>query len=473
MKHPSTLFTALVLLVSLGLVPLGLRAGQDEHDHGKEEEPHAVTLTEEQMERLGIETAVAWAGTLDTSIEVPGRLVLDPSAVAHVVPRVTGIVREVPRRIGDAIKVGDPLAVLESSELAEARAVHLAKLQQKALADLDLARAQILAANTKKMLEIFQGAPNMAAIRTLAPLDLGANRGTLVSAYAEMASAEARFQREKNLRQKNLTSEAEYQEAQTGTEKASATFLSTREDLTFSNRRMLEERQRAQALAAIELRVVERKLQSMGLPKDEIPKDEGAADLDLARHVVTSPRDGILLEQHLVQGEVFSGGSAPFTVADLRTVWALLTVYPRDLPKIRAGQEVEVVLSDGTLRREGKLDWVSPVVDERSHTASARVVLSNEDGRLMPGLFISGRIRVQKEKIPLLVPRVALQTVENELVVFIRTEEGFEPRPVTTGRSNSTHVEILRGLAPGDTIAAQGAFSVKAELAKGEAEHDH
>jgi len=55
----------------------------------------------------------------------------------------------------------------------------------------------------------------------------------------------------------------------------------------------------------------------------------------------------------------------------------------------------------------------------------------------------------------------------------VQTPEGFEPRPVTTGRSNATHVEITAGLQAGEPYATTETFIVKAELGKGSAEHDH
>ena len=67
----------------------------------------------------------------------------------------------------------------------------------------------------------------------------------------------------------------------------------------------------------------------------------------------------------------------------------------------------------------------------------------------------------------LLVPKSALQTVEDQTVVFIETAEGFEPQPVSIGRTSQTHVEIAAGLHPGQRYVAEGAFTLKAQLSKG------
>jgi membrane fusion protein, heavy metal efflux system len=76
-------------------------------------------------------------------------------------------------------------------------------------------------------------------------------------------------------------------------------------------------------------------------------------------------------------------------------------------------------------------------------------------------------------EVALCVPRSALQNIRNRTVVFVQTEHGFEPHPVELGRSDDDHVEVVAGLDPGERFVANGAFTLKAELEKGEAEHGH
>jgi cobalt-zinc-cadmium efflux system membrane fusion protein len=73
----------------------------------------------------------------------------------------------------------------------------------------------------------------------------------------------------------------------------------------------------------------------------------------------------------------------------------------------------------------------------------------------------------------IVVPRSAMQLVAQAPVIFVETDEGFEPRPVTIGRAGDTHVEIVAGLRPGERFVATNSFLLKAELGKSEAEHEH
>ena len=73
----------------------------------------------------------------------------------------------------------------------------------------------------------------------------------------------------------------------------------------------------------------------------------------------------------------------------------------------------------------------------------------------------------------LTVPSDAVQSLEGSSSVFVAEADGFRAYPVLTGRVSNGRTEILKGLTGTEQIASSGAFLLKAELGKGEAEHDH
>ena len=134
-----------------------------------------------------------------------------------------------------------------------------------------------------------------------------------------------------------------------------------------------------------------------------------------------------------------------------------------------------VAAGHGVAEARGEISYVAPMVDEKTRTGLARVVLPNPDGRWRPGLFVTARVTVEEREVPLLIPKTALQTVDEKTCVFVQTDKGFEPRPVTLGRANDTDVEVTQGLAAGQRFVTQGAFTLKAELSKAAfgGEHGH
>ena len=113
---------------------------------------------------------------------------------------------------------------------------------------------------------------------------------------------------------------------------------------------------------------------------------------------------------------------------------------------------------------------ITPFVDEETRSATARVILQN-DGRLKPGIFITGHINLSEEMASVVIPKRAVQTIDGETVVFVQDDDGFEPRDVHIGRRSEDHVEIVSGLEPGERYVASNVLALKAELNRAELEH--
>lgn len=95
----------------------GAGESEDEHaGHDEHEENRLVALTESEIEEFSIETAVAGPGTLRNEIIVPGEVDVNAENLAHIVPRFPGIVIDVRKKIGDKVRRGDVLAIVESNE---------------------------------------------------------------------------------------------------------------------------------------------------------------------------------------------------------------------------------------------------------------------------------------------------------------------------------------------------------------------
>ena len=110
--------------------PSAETAEADEHGH----EEGVIHIDSARLATLNLTSAVIHRGTVTTTIALPAEVQFDPDRVAHIVPRVAGIVREVQAGIGDIVTEGELLAVLDSRELAEAKSTYLAALAMRDLA---------------------------------------------------------------------------------------------------------------------------------------------------------------------------------------------------------------------------------------------------------------------------------------------------------------------------------------------------
>lgn len=210
---------------------------------------------------------------------------------------------------------------------------------------------------------------------------------------------------------------------------------------------------------------------------DPAAKDEAMASIEsnqsLTAYELKSPLAGTVIDRQISLGEYASEQKPAFVVADLSTIWVDLSIYRQDIQRVRIDDEVLIDPDDGGGEIKGKISYLAPVGAFDTQTALARVVLANADGRLRPGLFVTARLILAKRNVAVAVRAGAIQTLENKTVVFVREENDvLEARPVQLGDADAKFVEIKAGLAAGERYVAENSFVVKAEIGKGEAEHD-
>jgi cobalt-zinc-cadmium efflux system membrane fusion protein len=361
--------------------------GDDEHAaDGHETESRSVRLTEAQQAELGIQMAPVSSGPVAATVELPGEVVFDQTQLAHVAPRVSGIVRQVNAAEGDEVEAGEVLAVLESRPLADAKAEYL-------------------------------------------------------SARERLALAEASFNREQRLWERQISAEQDFLDA----------------------RQALEE-------ARITLRRASQQLEALGVDAQERRDIAASPEASLTRYDLVAPITGTVIERHAVLGETLeSQGERPaFIIADTSTVWINAAIYGEDLARVNAGDSVLIEVGEGIPAIEETIEFVSPQLGERTRTGRARIVVEDAGERLRPGMFVTV-FSTPADALPALrVPVSALQTIEGETVVFRAEDDAFHVQRVEVGSRSSQFAEITSGLTPGATVVTEGAFALKAELQKGE-----
>jgi membrane fusion protein, heavy metal efflux system len=379
---------AILALLLLGALGCGVEstdepvAGMHDDGHASHDERAIVRVDAGALDRLGIEMATAGPGELEVTVELPGEVHVNGDRMAHVAPRVGGVVLEVHASLGDSVRRGQLLAELESRELADARAAFLAATERMKLAN-------------------------------------------------------ATHDREERLWRERISSEQDYLDARRG-----------------------------RAEARIELRAAEQKLHALGVPQSQLERLPEQHDVSFTRYWLTAPFDGTVIDRHITNGETVAAGTPVFTVADLTTVWIDLSVYQKYIGSVRQGQPVRVGTPHGD-EVELSIGFLQPLVGEDTRAAMARITAPNSDGTWHPGCFVTARVTTSKVEARVVVPDSAVIRMEDgDLVVFVATGEGFEPRPVALGRRAHGLVEVLSGLDPGDRYVADGGFSLKAELGK-------
>ena len=148
----------LAVIVTGALVKKGIAEPKAEHlkeidgqgygrrNNAEQEDVSAnfVKISELAIKEEGITVGVAAPGRLQVTATFPGEIVINPDRMAHITPRMGGIVIEVRKNVGDKVRTGDVMAVMESKELAVAKANYLATIKRLELATSNFVRFESL-----------------------------------------------------------------------------------------------------------------------------------------------------------------------------------------------------------------------------------------------------------------------------------------------------------------------------------------
>ena len=151
-----------------------------------------------------------------------------------------------------------------------------------------------------------------------------------------------------------------------------------------------------------------------------------------------------------------------FVIADLSSMWVLVDVYEPDVPKVKRGQVVRVVLPCCPQDKyEGTITNIGASVDKESRTLKVRAVVRNPGGVLKAEMFVKAVIDIGASQA-LSLPQSAIQRTDATTFVLRETAKGeYERRIVKTGGDFDGMTEILDGLTPQDRVVSTGGVLLK------------
>jgi membrane fusion protein, heavy metal efflux system len=201
-----------------------------------------------------------------------------------------------------------------------------------------------------------------------------------------------------------------------------------------------------------------------------VPADPPAGTpVEIADEVpILAPASGYIIEKRITPGKTVQTASDTFVIGDLSEVWMLANVRQEQLARLRVGQPATVTLGGiPNSRFPGKLTNLGQQLDEATRVMQVRIVLNNPGNRLKPEMLANAEIPVGAGKPGLVVPSDAIQQINNQDVVFVRSAaDRFTVRSVRIGETVDGKTPVLEGLKPGEQIAVQGSFVLKSQLLK-------
>lgn len=201
----------------------------------------------------------------------------------------------------------------------------------------------------------------------------------------------------------------------------------------------------------------------LGLKILGIPDPEKLVNAPSSSEIpLLSPIAGEIVERDVSPGQLLTAGTTQaFVISDMSTVWVLANVYQSDLAYVKVGDEVVVETDSyaGTTFH-GKISFVSPAVDPTTRTLQARIVVDNPGEKLKNNMYVTAVVTAGSVQNAIAVPDASiLRDDENQPFVYVaNASNSFGRRSVDIGQSENGVTQVLKGLSPGEKIAANGSL---------------
>ncbi|MDT8325149.1 MAG: efflux RND transporter periplasmic adaptor subunit [Bacteroidota bacterium] len=210
------------------------------------------------------------------------------------------------------------------------------------------------------------------------------------------------------------------------------------------------------------------KLRYWGLSDGQIARIESSGEVQRSFDIL-APQGGTVLMRHVTEGDYVREGESLFAIADLSRVWLQFDAYESDLAWLRTGMPLRFTVAGQPGREyEGRIAFIDPVIDPSSRVARVRVEMANPGGALKPEMFATGVVKatIAGNDDALIIPRSAVLWTGTRSVVWVRDNEAEQPtfqyREIRLGAQTGDSYVVEEGLAAGEEVVAQGAFTIDA-----------
>ena len=489
--------------------PVAEAASQERAEAGRSGEEHKgdVELTPAALKTAGVQTGAVAEQSIQARLEVPGSVSILGNARAVVTPPVAGKVVRLYAGVGDVVRRGQPLAEIQSGDLAQAASAIAAAETQAAQAAatvrqqasaIELARGRLRTAQeslARQRRFASAGAfsqPTLVAARN----ELSEAQTEGAAARSDLAGAQSRLDRAERLSREGLVSKADLDQARLDVQQAQIRVERAGQRLALAQQTLgRETRIGSQGLLnAREIQAAEAEARAAKLELDQSRvqlQGAQAAQAGARRAVqnarsnaaalrgggggggstvtLTTPISGVVTERQATLGQAVERASDLFDIEDASTVWVTASVPEADVSRVQPGVGVTVTTNAYPGRTfNGTVQLVGTRLDPKTRTLPVQCSVANPARLLRADLFARVRIATGGSVRALAVPVAAVVGEGDDQAVFVDEGGKFERRKVKTGRTDGKLIEITEGVKAGDKIAVSGVFTLQSELRKGE-----
>lgn len=193
----------------------------------------------------------------------------------------------------------------------------------------------------------------------------------------------------------------------------------------------------------------------------ELNAEIAQSKLEISRTRITAPFAGFITQRMLSVGQRIKPLDTLFNLGSFSQLYADVHVSERDARTIRPLQTASVRLgSDDTAAIAGKVQRISPVVDQASGTVKVTIAMNHSPG-FRPGAFVRVDIKIDTKPEAILIPKRALIEEDGQNYVFIAAKDTATRTKVDLGYQTEGVVEVVKGVRSGQSVVVAGQGALK------------
>ncbi|WP_018247507.1 efflux RND transporter periplasmic adaptor subunit [Orenia marismortui] len=377
---------------------------------GKKNE-ETIANQKEEKPKIPVESITAKADQLSDYVTVVGST--EASKSVQLTPQVQEEVEKVYVKVGDKVNKGDRLLVLDKDTL---------KIQvEQAEAGLKAAQA-----NLDK------------ALRGAREEEIAQLKARLEQAKASYEETEKAYNRQETLYKQHVISEQQFESMKSKYIAAKSGYETAKQSLKLAQNGATEEE-----IKALEAQVSQAKASYQ------------AANIRLSKAEIKAPISGIISAVNIEEGEM-AGGQPVIAIANIDQVKIVAYVSERNINKVNLGDKVEVDFNALERLVTGRVDSISPVMDQQKKAFPVEIIIDNQDNLIKGGMYAEINLVSERINNKVVIPQESIFEEADIEYVYIIKDGAAERRKVETGLSAAGKVVILSGIKEGEEVVVTG-----------------
>lgn len=368
---------------------------------------------ESAQEAVSVAVLTAEKGSLSASVRYSGKIM--PVQEMTVTPKISGKVAQVNFDVGDRVKAGDALFVLDDADI----------------------RAQVDAAQAQLDLTI---ANYDRTVGGSTELQLETLRSQVTAAERAVANAQISYERQKELFEAGAVSKQALEAAETNLKTAQDQLAIARTNLDINENKIAPENASAAAAQVTQAQVA-----------------LNNAKTQLENTVVRAEISGTISARSVERGGIVSPSAPAFTILDDSSVNLEFGVTDDMVTLLKPGNAVNISIAAlNDLEIAGTITSVSPSANPQTQLYLVKVTIKNSDRALKVGMFGTVTIPTQMLNNVVVVPVDAVRTENDVSSVFVVEDGKVVSKTVKLGITDDRSIAITEGIAPGEQIIVKG-----------------